>query len=1311
MAGEPVGADGAGRSGATRLSDRGIAREAPAPCRKGRTLDRILDDGELDCYVPRVLLRRLATASDEPVMTEAATVVFVDISGFTRLSERLSRKGREGAEHLVEAINSCFSAVLAEAYSNGGSLLKFGGDALLLWFEGDQHALRGCSSAFAMRRTLRRLSPVKTGGINVALRMSVGVHSGSFHTFLVGGSHQEYLLAGSAASAVVAMEAAAASGEILISNDTAALLEKGTVGAARGHGMLLARAPAHRAWAVREGRWRPSREAVAGCLSTVLRKHLLAAPPVPEHRTATVAFLQFGGLDALIEAHGPGAAAEQLDALVRIVQAAADRYEVCVLGSDIASDGGKLLLAGGVPRAVGEDAERTLLAVREILDAHPPLSVRAGVTRGHVFSGEVGPPYRRTYTVMGDAVNLAARLMANAPWRAIYATPAVLERSRTRFETGAVPPFMVKGKLKPVEAVEVGAARRAAAPGATEQRLPTIGRDHELAVLRQSIAAATEGSGGLVEIVGETGSGKSRLLHEARGFGKHMRFVHATCEAYTQALPYSTSRDLLRQAVGLSVEASDEATVQELRRRLAATEPELLAWLPLLAIALGAESGNTVEVQELSADVRASKLHEVVLRLLAPALREPMLVQVEHAHLMDEASAAVLHALAHQIHDSSWVVIVTRRDIPGGFVGGESAAEHLELGPLSPEAALALAEQTPEAHMVPPHLLELAVERSGGSPEFLLDLLAAAAGGSEVLPDNIEAAATARIDALDPGDRMIVRRASVLGLRFSIDYLQHVLDAETAQPDEKAWERLRAIFAVDPDGHVRFKRPALCEAAYDSLPFGLRRRLHSAVARSLEDEVDHHVDAEPAVLSLHFSLAGDHARAWKYGLIGADRATARFAHADASRLYRRAIEAGRASGASHSALAAAWEQLGEALARVGELSAAAHAFSSARRLSEGDPIVEARLYLRHGLLCQRTEMSAAVRWLHRGLRRLEHVSGREAGAWHARLIAELGAIRQRQRRYREAERLCRQAMAEAQETGELRAQARACYTLDWTLFELGRFDEVTHSARALEIYRSLGDLEQEARVLNNLGGFAYWRGRWHEAIGLYREAGACRERAGNVAEVAQTDANVGEILSDQGRLEDAEVHLRRAHRMWSSTGHTEGAAFANMLLGRLWVRLGRGQEGIVLLKATALDMRRAGVGYYADLASALTAEAEALAGDAKRAFAMSGSLLAAGNSNVAMLHRASAIALARTGDQDAASEELALSIEAARAREEYYELALALDARAALGVLDHDRLAERDEIVARLGVVRLPAIPGLNHNGLVGASAAELASV
>ena len=101
-------------------------------------------------------MRQLAHAPDQPAWTpRRVSVVFVDISGFTKLSEKLARKGKEGAEQVTEAIEPCFTELLAVAYANGGGLLKFGGDALLLFFAGDGHAARAGASAVGMRTTLR----------------------------------------------------------------------------------------------------------------------------------------------------------------------------------------------------------------------------------------------------------------------------------------------------------------------------------------------------------------------------------------------------------------------------------------------------------------------------------------------------------------------------------------------------------------------------------------------------------------------------------------------------------------------------------------------------------------------------------------------------------------------------------------------------------------------------------------------------------------------------------------------------------------------------------------------------------------------------------------------------------------------------------------------------------------------------------------------------------------------------------------------------------------------------------------------------
>jgi class 3 adenylate cyclase/tetratricopeptide (TPR) repeat protein len=1255
------------------------------------------ENRKYDCYVPRPQLRHLALTPDELARTLEGTVVFVDLSGFTRLSERLARKGREGAEFIVDTVGSCFTELLRDAYGNGASLLKFGGDALLLWFEGDEHPRRACASAVAMRKTLRRIGRIRAAGSTVVLRMSVGIHSGDYETFLVGGSHREYLIAGPAATKAVEMEGAASAGQILISRETAELLPGSWLGADFGPGRLLARAADEVIWAGEEPGPLPSEDLVAACLGTEVRAHVSGAPAPAEHRTASVAFLQYGGLDEVINCSGPTAAAGALDELVRVAQDAADRYEICFLNSDIAADGGKLLFSAGAPRAVGDDEERMLLAMRQILDRYEALPVRIGINRGYTFTGEVGPQYRRTYVVMGDVVNLAARLSAKARWGTLMTLESIVSRSRTRFACTEVPPFQVKGKIRPIDALEVGDAIRAAPPGSTSTRLPLIGRAHELSILRDSLERAQGGCGAFIELIGETGSGKSRLLSEALKLAGSMPLVHTTCESYTQAVPYVGWRDPIRLLIGVAPEDDEHTVLERLRAHVEELHPDLIPWLPLLAIVAGLNCPSTREVDELAADFRTAKLHEVVLSFLGPALENPTLVLIEHGHLMDEASAALLNALIEPLQNSSWLVVLTTREGSSGFSTENPAAIRIELGPLTREAMLELAESTPEAQAIPPHTLELAVDRAAGSPEFLLDLLSAAAGGSETLPDTIETAASARIDALDPGDRQLIRRAAVLGLSFRPARLMHVIPEAAAAPGEEAWRRLDGVFAHDPDGHLRFKRPALCEAAYDGLPFRLRRELHAAVGRALEADLGREPDADPAVLSQHFSRAGDHERALKYARMGAQRASARWAHADAARLYRTAIEAGREAGAAAEDQAAAWESLGEAFRQSGERAKAMDAFTAARRLIPEDVLAQARLCDRQADVAERRgRVLSAVRWVNRGLRLLEDEQSREAASWRIRLLARLAGLRESQGRQADAERICREAIPQARASGEREALAKLCWVLDTALLRSGRLEEATHSAEALEIYRALDDPENESKVLNNMGAVAHAQGRWDEVLDLLEQVAQCSKRAGNPADAAFTDCNVGEILSDQGRLEEAEVHLRRARRIWSSTGEQQMLAYVNVLLGKLEVRAGVPAQGIETMQEAASDLRRLGLEPYADFADALIAEAAAIAGDIGRALALVEKLLQSAPAHAPLLLRSRAAAMARLGEFGSAADALNAAVAAARESGDPYQLALALDALEQIEGPDIDRQAERDALLETLKVVRMLGFPEIS---------------
>jgi class 3 adenylate cyclase len=384
-------------------------------------------------YVARILQQHLVDDPGGRFWTADGTAVFVDISGFTKLSERLARKGREGAEQITEAIGGSFEAILAVAYENGGSLLKFGGDALLMWFEGNGHAARACRAAVLMRRVLREVGRIEVPGARVTLRMTQGVHSGRFHFFAVGTSHFEFLPVGPAWTRLVGLEHWAVAGEIMVSPETAEFLPSSCVGKPEGRGMLLLREPAgHREKLPLVPRPKMAAALLARCLPVAVRAHVLAGGGTSEHRPVTIAFVHFEGTDAMIERDGPAATAEALHRLVSAVEAATHKHGVSLLASDVDADGGKLILTAGAPSIAGDDEERMLLALRGIVDADLSIPIRIGVHRGSVFAGDIGPFYRRTYTVMGDAVNLSARLMAKAEPGHIYATADVIDRSRIR---------------------------------------------------------------------------------------------------------------------------------------------------------------------------------------------------------------------------------------------------------------------------------------------------------------------------------------------------------------------------------------------------------------------------------------------------------------------------------------------------------------------------------------------------------------------------------------------------------------------------------------------------------------------------------------------------------------------------------------------------------------------------------------------------------------------------------------------------------------------------------------------------------------
>ena len=1247
------------------------------------------DSAEFAAYVPRMLLG--ADAPTSPRYWEAeGTLLFADISGFTRLAERLARQGKAGAEHLVTTLSDVFTSLLS-ASDDGGDLLKFGGDALLVFYEGTDHADRACHAAAAMRRVLDDVGRLNTQQGRVRLRMSQGAHSGVFPFFLVGDDHLELIVGGRPATTTVEMESAADASQILISPQTASRIDPRWLGERKGDGVLLGRVATPGSACV------PDMPAAGGApveryIPALLRAHLGRDTAEHEHRQVTVAFVHFYGVDDIIEQQGAAEAFQRIQHLTLAVQAATSAYGVCIICTDIGPDGGKFMLTSGTPFAAEDHEARMLHACRQIVDSDSGLTVRAGVNRGHVFGGDVGAPFRRTYSTMGDAVNLAARIMGKAGAGQLLAHRSVIDRASARFETHPVPPFTVKGKMQPVEAALVGPPVRAEAP-LQQQALPLIGREPEHAAFREALESARAGSGRVVELVGEAGIGKTRIAAAIAAEASDLLSATVVCDSYERTTAYVAADVLLRRLLGLD-DVGPKATGQALMSLVERSAPELAPWLPLLATPLGASVPSTNEVDELAPRFRRARMHGAVAALVA-ALAQPTLVVVEDAHWMDDASAELLAHLFAGIADLPWLAVVARRPDEVGLQSSDGyTATELHLQPLADAAATQLAIAASTHAPLSEHRTRAVIARAGGNPLFLLELIASGADDhTGSLPESVEALLAARVDRLHADDRRALRCIAVLGLRFSRWLVDAALSTEgVASTDDDLWRRLGAFVGRDGDTFA-FHHDLARTTAYEGLTFARRRALHGLVADALETTADAR-QIEPALLALHAHRAGRFDRSWRYSKTAAERARAASANTEAVELYEQALVAARHLPALPSAeITAVAETLGDVAEVAALYSRATHAYRDARAAARGDLVAQVRLARKEGTVHERRgRYTTALRAYGKALTVAEDLHDEQARtAQKAHLAVAYAGVRFRQGKLDEAIHWAREAAGYALAVEDLPTLANAYYLLNASFMDQGKDEEAAvFQDIALPIYEQLGDLLGQANVLNNLGVNAYYEGRWTESLALYERSRSARERAGDIVGAATAANNIGEILSDQGDLARARDLLTSALRTWRAADYPVGVALATSNLGRVAARAGRIDEAFALLSEA--EQRFTDIKAEAFVLETRARQAEALiaAGRYVEAWeAASHVLEAAGESAqpvlVAMAHRLRGLALLHANGVERARECLQESAAVAREAGATYELALTLQVLADLDG-DEARAREAAGMLTGLGV-------------------------
>ena len=1242
-------------------------------------------------YVPTLVADWLRDRPHQRHRQIDCTLVFADISGFTRLTELLGGLGKIGAEEMAGLINGAFEPLLEAAYAYGAGLIKWGGDATLLLFEGSGHATRGCRAAFEMQHVIRQRGRLQTSHGPLRLRMSIGVHSGRCDYFLVGREgHQELLVTGPGATTLTAMEKLAEAGQVVVSDGTADALARGRErrpGPAVGDGWLLRRAPAADPLPHRRDSAGYSDHDLGRALGRSLREHILAGAVESEHRHVATGFLRFAGVDQLLAEQGPEAVLDALDHVITSLQSAALRNEVAFLATDVGSDGGKVMLSAGAPRRIGRDEARMVATLRDALDAGGPLALSAGASSGRAFAGDYGPRYRRTYSLMGDCVNLAARLMAHAAPGELLVNEALFRALGRGFAAEQRPPFAAKGKsalVTPYSISSIVAGQRAIESGAA----PLIGREADLAELLALAARAGEGGGSVIEVVGEPGMGKSRLLAE---FEHRASAEVLWCEGdvYAATRAYAPFERLLRGVVGLPSEAEDALLSARLQAATQTRARQLVPWLPLIAIAAGLELDTTAEVDQTDESLRKERLEELTSELLGALLTRPTVLVFNDVHLMDDASRDLIQRLAADTPSRPWLLVASRRPDSQSPFGG-LAVERLELAQLSDADAAQLLAIATEATPLPPHRLAALAARAGGNPLFLRELAAQLSDGTvlDSLPSSVEEVIAARIDRLDVGPRGALRAAAVLGIDVELPLLEEVLgpelDSAGAAADLQGWIEALSEFLEPMDAtRRRFSHQLVREVAYDALPYGRRSELHARTAQAITRRAGKDADQHAELLSLHFLHGKQYGPAWRFSLIAAEHARSHYANAEAADFYGRALAAAeRVPDLGARERAEVELALGDLYVDLGEVKDAEVAFRRGLGRVRELPLAAARYQLRLARLRNfRAQLDAALRWTARADRTLAGLDGDQADLLRGELAARRARISYTRGRHARALVHAGDAIELTRRTGDRVTLAGALELADMCAVELGRPTE-NRAEQALAIFEELGMLGDEARVRNTLGMLAYYSGDWPAAAEHYAQAERAYIRAGRFWDSAIPAGNAAEILADQGHLQEAQAAFERVLLVFRGCNADSDIAFAEYSLGRIAAHLGRHTEAMEHLEAARKLCQAAGELSALVRIDALTAEALWLAHDADGAIAQADQTLARAKRRGVLaveplLHRVRGAALLELGRPDEAELALRDALAAARQRDARHEIAYALRA-----MVDAELARDQREAVA-----------------------------
>ena len=930
------------------------------------------------------------------------------------------------------------------------------------------------------------------------------------------------------------------------------------------------------------------------------------ASGLEERRLITVLFADLSGFTALSSELDPEEVREVANhCFERLNKAITDQ------GGTIHKYEGDMVMAlFGHPVAHEDDPERAIRASFEMFHLLPEinqalssrlkkqtdLGLHVGINSGTVVVGEVGSSEKREYTVMGDAVNLASRLKDVAQRGEVIVSEPVFRASRYLFEYEAREPVVVKGMGKPVNIFRP--LRLKAKPdskrGIKGLFSPLVGREKELATLREAVNQLAEGQGGVTFILGDAGLGKSRLLEELKqglpSLPAPVSLLEGRCLLYGENVLYWPFLQVLQDVFGVTDQDPKEivrAKVLERVRELCPAEWESVA--PYLGhlFSVRFEDGLGEKVKYLDAKGLRTQVFISLRKLLAALSRtKPLLLVIEDYHWIDPESLDFLEFLVDAPEPIPLLVLALSRiekDKEGHRVRErlkaklERAYREVVLLPLDPSASSQLAYNLLEIPGLTEGFKKNLLAKAEGNPFYLEEIIRSLIDSGAlvyadgiwhlavdvstlVIPDTVQAVIAARLDRLEREVRDILQMAAVLGRNFhsrllevlsGLDRLMLILYLATLEEFDFIREDRK-----DPEPEYAFRHPLSQEVAYEGLLKKRRRELHRKAGEAIEELYRDRLEEFTELLAHQYANSDDPDKAILWLKKAGRKAKEAYANAEAIACYEKVVALLGEAGNREGELFAACEALGELYSLKGDFGKAIEYYESMER--------------------------------HAGPERADKARARRMIAWQRH---KSGKIQEALKDLEEAERgLSGRSEAELHETTEIHS-ARC-----WFFQHLGDMERAIREGetalRILEVdlggSRSSLDPALLARtrvdVFNRLGGIYNIQGEYDRAIKLFETCLAISTEYGDQRQMAASNCNLGVLHHQKGETERALEYYRTFLEICEKIGDAQKTAVALMNQANLYVAFGEYDRSIELYgKALAITQETGDRIFYGTL--------------------------------------------------------------------------------------------------------------------------------